>query len=674
MPKPVNEVFRDFVRWTGDGLPNEPVGHPLPIGDPRTGVHNPTKADLRDALGGVYDAAEGVLEARDQVLEAAVDVHGATLFAGSIPSLIADTEPSYPTGTVFMTRREGASLEVVAPADAHMTTVGGVPLYVRPKDGMLPMEHFGVTASTGDASAQLLMAVQESILQKAKVVLPAFDMHLEAPVTLSMTGDFQNGGISIQGGGSGQSRIIVDGASNPAGAILLDSPSSRGARFFLQGFSVLADGTVPGPPIKATMLPGGSRPNSSMVLRDIECQGLLGASAVVNDTDYFTAGIDVSGQWRARLLNVLCCGIRGTAGDDYTSGSTSWLMSECLKADACYDIGIDFCRFADAITGIRSLDGVGGSPSDVTAEVFRCYRSQIDMVQVGIDHYRPGIEPQFVVADTYIHYRNAGVRVKGVRIGSISGCMIDQKDTGQNSPIVPADISLEFIQDFDVYRNTANFDGDSRRRQVQILDTDATVGRVTQNIKVSDNRATGTLAAVVFKGADTGRVDYTPGDISRATVTAHVTDNSSNKLNLVIPKPYSARVRRLAVQSIGSAAYSAISFDTLISQDFADTWSAGAPATINVPDGQGISKARIRAYAIYATATSGRRELRLMKNGSVVTMGFHAVQAPIDGVPTRINVASEWLDVVASDSFTIEAYQDRGSPLDVTAYVEVEFR
>ncbi|MFH5773609.1 hypothetical protein ACHFJ0_05105 [Paracoccus sp. NGMCC 1.201697] len=58
MAKSVEEVFRDFTRYTGDGRPNEPVGHPLPWGDPRSGTWDPPKYDIRDALGGVYLAAQ----------------------------------------------------------------------------------------------------------------------------------------------------------------------------------------------------------------------------------------------------------------------------------------------------------------------------------------------------------------------------------------------------------------------------------------------------------------------------------------------------------------------------------------------------------------------------------------------------------------------------------------
>lgn len=43
----INEVMRDFQRFTGDGKPGEPVGSPLPIGDPSSGAFTLKKSDFR---------------------------------------------------------------------------------------------------------------------------------------------------------------------------------------------------------------------------------------------------------------------------------------------------------------------------------------------------------------------------------------------------------------------------------------------------------------------------------------------------------------------------------------------------------------------------------------------------------------------------------------------------
>ncbi|UOA23587.1 hypothetical protein DSM110277_02016 [Sulfitobacter pontiacus] len=51
-------AFRDFVRFTGDGLPGEPVGRPLPQGDPASGQFNPPKKQVREALLAIAGAAD----------------------------------------------------------------------------------------------------------------------------------------------------------------------------------------------------------------------------------------------------------------------------------------------------------------------------------------------------------------------------------------------------------------------------------------------------------------------------------------------------------------------------------------------------------------------------------------------------------------------------------------
>lgn len=152
MPKSANEVFRDHVRFTGDGLPNQPVGHPLPVGDPRSGIHNPSKPDIREAMGGVESDRILAEAAAALAVQAMADVHGATLFASDLSSLLADTAPSYPEGTIFATRSEGYAYEVVTSGE-HLTTSGGVKLKVVPKGGTFHLGAFNPPVDgTGNAS------------------------------------------------------------------------------------------------------------------------------------------------------------------------------------------------------------------------------------------------------------------------------------------------------------------------------------------------------------------------------------------------------------------------------------------------------------------------------------------------------------------------------------------
>ena len=59
----LNTAMRDFQRYTGDGLPGEPVGRPLPVGDPASGQFNPPKKQVRDAFLAIAGAADDLTEA-----------------------------------------------------------------------------------------------------------------------------------------------------------------------------------------------------------------------------------------------------------------------------------------------------------------------------------------------------------------------------------------------------------------------------------------------------------------------------------------------------------------------------------------------------------------------------------------------------------------------------------
>lgn len=75
MPSEIDRALRDFTRYTGDGLPNEPLNAPLPVGDPTSGVFNIEKSALRAAfnaeLVAIADArtiAEGSISQTNSIL------------------------------------------------------------------------------------------------------------------------------------------------------------------------------------------------------------------------------------------------------------------------------------------------------------------------------------------------------------------------------------------------------------------------------------------------------------------------------------------------------------------------------------------------------------------------------------------------------------------------------
>lgn len=80
MADPIDTYLREHRRYTGDGLDNEPVGAAAPVGDPQSGPHSPTKAELRallrwlleqfapfDALGFQEDIPQSILSRAPEI-------------------------------------------------------------------------------------------------------------------------------------------------------------------------------------------------------------------------------------------------------------------------------------------------------------------------------------------------------------------------------------------------------------------------------------------------------------------------------------------------------------------------------------------------------------------------------------------------------------------------------
>lgn len=124
MAKTANEVLRDFVRFTGDGLPNDPAGHPLPIGDPSSGVHNPTKKDFRDLLNTIAAFAAdsstiaGALSAKADLL----DLRNGRVFGSGV---VTPTGATIPDGVNRVIAQAGGGQQIwgrtTAPADNKET-------------------------------------------------------------------------------------------------------------------------------------------------------------------------------------------------------------------------------------------------------------------------------------------------------------------------------------------------------------------------------------------------------------------------------------------------------------------------------------------------------------------------------------------------------------------------
>lgn len=78
---PLNKTFREHRRYTGDGLPNPPSSAPLPVGDPSSGIHNPSKSDIRGAFAAVQVVLQAAADAAEQIAFPAITPTWAALVA-----------------------------------------------------------------------------------------------------------------------------------------------------------------------------------------------------------------------------------------------------------------------------------------------------------------------------------------------------------------------------------------------------------------------------------------------------------------------------------------------------------------------------------------------------------------------------------------------------------------
>lgn len=133
----IQEAFRDFVSWS--------ASYPLPVGNPSTGVHNPSKADIRNVLiemlraSGDPEALQDILTALETKADAAnstpsyanraAAVNGAVGLPGPVTRIMVQEggalvirsrtafadDPLYPSGSQW-----GVMLRLDLPAEALM--------------------------------------------------------------------------------------------------------------------------------------------------------------------------------------------------------------------------------------------------------------------------------------------------------------------------------------------------------------------------------------------------------------------------------------------------------------------------------------------------------------------------------------------------------------------------
>lgn len=105
-----------------------------------------------------------------------------------------------------------------------------------------------------------------------------------------------------------------------------------------------------------------------------------------------------------------------------------------------------------------------------------------------------------------------------------------------------------------------------------------------------------------------------------------------------------------------------------------DTGGGNHNGTSRLTVPAGVTKVRVTAQVRFASNATGRRAVRLLKNGSAAYQGCAETIAPAaTGAVTIVNVASPPLSVAAAQYFEVQVYQNSGGALNVEAGVNCFF-
>lgn len=131
----VNRVWREFRRYTGDGLPDEPLNANLPVGDPNSGANTPKKSEIRGVLTGLLQLAYNILEQAAEGAVPDIGVSTSKVQDGAI------TEPKLADGAGSTRVLAGGAVTLAKIADDAKAEFR----LVDPNGPRIPMRYMGAT-------------------------------------------------------------------------------------------------------------------------------------------------------------------------------------------------------------------------------------------------------------------------------------------------------------------------------------------------------------------------------------------------------------------------------------------------------------------------------------------------------------------------------------------------
>lgn len=562
--------------------------------------------------------------------------------------LLADTAMDYASGTVveagdYVTVVDGGYVYTVAASgasDHHVTTAGGVKLYVLPGPKGFNIRAFG---ALGDGSTDDSAAIQKAwdwILdgnadyEPLHIPMGRFVVNSQVTSTADSYNGSEKYGLKIYGDGPGS--VLVN--TNSTGCLKWTQASARDVRVHGKDFSIeMAAGGNNGDLLHFAQNPGGLSRQEDLLLENVQ---IYPADPT---TDYYTNGIVATGLYWPTLRN---CQIANPYGPGVTT-ATQHQGTAAFNVENSYGPQAYNCKLWGGSYGVYydSVDSEGGT-----------FIGNVFDNDIGIYVNSTAVEPGLAIGDNHFNCASKGVHIINRKLFEIYGNIWYNEETTAYE-----DIDLDNCEDGTIDNITFHFGGNALRKNITV---DANCERI--QITNTKHRAEGT-AIELASGCDEITIIH---PYFTSDVDTRIDDNGATNLNVTHINPPRWEGALSSSQSISTESDTVVDWTNEVKD--VGGWDHSTTTEIGVPTDLGIKRVRVTVQTSWANNSTGVRNIRLQKNGSVVQ---GCPKAHNDAsLLSELNMSSGIIDCDGGDTFRVLAYQSSGGALNLNSSANTWFK
>ena len=540
----------------------------------------------------------------------------------TVANVLADTTFTYENigvGASFVTRKEGFAYEVVASGatDQHVTTAGGLKLYVLPGELGFNVKAFG---AEGDGVTNDTAALQKAANTSLPIFVPTGVFILSAAITFT-------GVATVRGEGIGRSKLQWSNTNGfeITGVLANNNPVD------LSDFSMLTSGDAVG---KAVVINNSAQSASGVIQNRTSVRLMVRNVAVLGTGAVNLTGWE-SGLFCTDVLHATIDGFHFTG--NHSNGSNSVLDS----LNAIYFTGTgspvelviknSWAFHVREAVHVENCEGV--------------FISQCNFVNVnyGVLFTAAGKEPQLNLTDNHINANIMCVSATELAQGIISNNLLYARNTALGNVLGLRLANCIFTQVANnTFVNTSAFNFDAI-----VFTTDGSGSLVKDNVFQS------ATTAIWLQAGSTGvRV----GENVYAGVTTDLLDLSP----LSYVRGAFTQVKRSTTYSLANGAgYTAIPW-TESEQSSAASWAIANPTRLTA---RATGRYRISGTIVFSLDAVGARRATIRKNGDA-TVGYpNASATPIAGANTVMSLGEVTVSLNDGDYVEFLVAQTSGAAM-----------